>query len=270
MTPLIKPTALIKETWQSFLKTWDVTVRYSAFYLLIAAASAANVYLKNRSGGTEFLSAILQIIIGIGSLYLSIRLYKLSFYIEDRKPVVPLTSAMTWKIMAQTLISILIIIIPIILSAGIIAALIATGLAVNSVLPLAILASVAFVLAIIYFLGVRFGFAQIRIVDEPNGAIEAYKYSWKITKNRFWPIFGRMMLGGLVFGGFFMAILLVAFLLISLVSGVDLPSALSSQNPSPPVLSTAEIVQGIVMAAILPLFYLFKVKLYRDIEKAKS
>lgn len=271
--PMIKPMVLIKETWQTFLKTWDTTVRYSAWYIALAAVSATIAYLRIGRPGMQFIGGILQIVAVIASLYLSVLLYKVVFAIEDKTPILPASKIQIWKIIGQTLISGLIMIIPMLLCIGLIMLIGAFSFldragAGNALgILLTFVTIIAFIIAVTYVIGVRLSFAQNHIVDQTKGAIEGLKYSWKITQNKFWAIFGRTMLAGLIFGTLAIALSIVAMIIVSLVSGVDIATAMSKDNPSPAISSMTELVQGIVMAGILPLFYIFKVKLYREVEK---
>lgn len=259
---------LIKETWNTFLKTWDSTVRLSAWYVAIAVGSALAAYLKNGQAGSEFLAAIIQIVTALASIYLSVKIYKLAFSIEDGKPLIPITSRETWKIAAQIMLSVLAIMLPFFLCIGIV--VVPFILAGRNIFgfSLGIFLAAAAIVSMFYFLAVRFSFAQTRIIDGTPSIKESFKYSWKITKNKFWAIFGRVMLGGVFFGLFVAAISIAAVLLVSMVSGVDIAGEMAKQNPSPAVSSISELIQGIIMAAILPLFYIFKIKLYRSVEKS--
>lgn len=264
---LIRPSILIKETWQSFLKTWDTTVRYSAWYIAISALSATVAYLKGGQAGTQFIGAILQVIAMLASLYLSVRIYQVIFSIEDKKPLANTSSNKIWKIVGQMLISIVLISVPVILSMGIIAVAIMVGSSSLIGITISSILVLAFIITLIYAIAVRLSFAQAHIIDKTEGVLNAYKYSWKITKNKFWAIFGRTLLAGLIFGLLVVALSITAIIIVSLVSGVDIASAMSKPIPSPAISSMTELIQGIIMAAILPLFYIFKIKLYRDVEK---
>lgn len=267
MQPLMKPMTLIRETWQTFLKTWDTTVRYSGWYVAISVVSAITIYLKTGQAGTQLIGSILQFFTLLASLYLSVRIYQLVFSIEDQKAQSPSQPQQVWKIVGQTLISIVMIAVPVMIGISIIIATLAISASNAIGIGIACLLMIALAIALIYGVAVRLSFAQTHIIDQTKGPVEAFKYSWKITQNRFWAIFGRTMLGGLIFGALVIALSAAAIIIVSLVSGVDIASAMSEKNPSPAISSMTELIQGIIIAAILPLFYIFKVKMYRDIEK---
>jgi hypothetical protein len=47
--------------------------------------------------------------------------------------------------------------------------------------------------AVFVFLSVRFLLAQLIALDRPEGAVDAYRLSWRITRGRFWTIFALMV-----------------------------------------------------------------------------
>jgi hypothetical protein len=263
---------LIKETWQTFLKTWDTTVRLGAWYILIAVGSALAAFLKTGQLGSQFFSAILQIIVAIGSVFLAVKLYQLAFSIEDGKPLNKTTNPQTWKMVANLLIAGLLIAIPIIICVGIIILIVGVSIFVHGAtagnLAFGIPLVIAFILALFY-ISIRLSFVQGRIIDQNASAIDALKFSWKLTKNRFWAITGRILLSGLIFGAMTGALMLVAIILVTMVSGVNIGAEVSKTTPSSSVESIVNLIQGIIMAAIIPLFYIFKTKLYRNVEKSQ-
>lgn len=272
MTPLIKPKVLIKDTWRSFLKNWDTTVKISAWYLLIACGSALAIMLNTGGAGSSFLGAIIQIICAVATIYLSVKIYKTVLMIEDQKPVVPVSSSVIWKSAVLLLLAGLAVAIPLALSIviGMIAIGVggqffgSVGLIIGSTIGLVILA------ILLYFLALRFCFVQMRLVDQPTTIKEAFVYSWNLTKGRVWSIFGRAISGNIVFGLFAGAIALAAIMIVSIVSGVDIGGEMAKPKPAPSVKSITELIQGVVMGALLPLFYGFRSKLYREVEKTSK
>ena len=47
--------------------------------------------------------------------------------------------------------------------------------------------------AVFVFLSVRFLLTQLIAIDRPEGALDAYRLSWRITRGRFWTIFALMV-----------------------------------------------------------------------------
>jgi hypothetical protein len=271
MQPLIKPMTLIKETWQTFLKTWDTTVRLSAWYILIAIGAAIAAFLRNGQLGSEFISAIIQITVALGSVYFAVKLYQLAFSIEDAKPVSKTTESQTWKMIANLLIAGFLIAVPIMICVGIIFLIVGISIFSRGMRPEAFAILIPLILAFIaaiFYISIRLGFVQGRIVDRNASAIEAIKYSWALSKNRFWALTGRVLLSGLIFGALTGALMLIGIILVTMVSGVNIGAEVSQQKPSSSIESIVSLIQGIVMAGIIPLFYIFKTKLYRNVEKS--
>jgi hypothetical protein len=268
LQPLIKPMDLIKETWHAFTKTWETTVRISGWYVAISAGTAISLFLNAGSGGSQFLGFILQILTFIGSIYISVKLYQTIFSLEEGKPVTPDQQTRTWKSIGQIMLTILMIIIPIIIFFAVIVVLL-RFLPKSLLIPTIIPVFLAIVVGTMYVC-TRLTFVQTRIVDKSLGAIEAIKYSWMITKQKFWAIFYRMFLGGFIFGALMIGLIIAGTIIVSLVSGVDLSSAMTDKDPSTAVSSITELIQGIILAGLLPLFSTFSVKLFRAIEKAAT
>lgn len=263
--------ALVKQSWQSFIKNWDTTVKISAWYLLIAASSAVATMLSAGGPGSAFLGAIIQIIAAIASIYLSVKIYKAILMIEDQKPVTPVPSALIWKSGAMMLLAGLAMAAPFFLAVVIIIAAIGIGQSLGAVgFIIGLLIAITIACTLFYLLALRMVFVQLRLIDQPTTIKEAFLYSWNLTKGRAWSIFGRMITGGIIFGAFAGAIVIISILLVSMISGVDIGGEMAKQNPSPSVKSISDLIQGIVMAALFPLFYGFNAKLYRDVEKTRT
>lgn len=47
--------------------------------------------------------------------------------------------------------------------------------------------------AVFVFLSVRFLLTQLIAIDRPEGALDSYRLSWRITRGRFWTIFALML-----------------------------------------------------------------------------
>jgi hypothetical protein len=267
---LIKPMVLIKDTWQTCINTWDTTIRVSAWYVAITIVSAIASFLAVQSLlGLKFIATLIQIAVPIATIYLSVRLYQITLSIEDKKTAPPRDAGCAWKTVTRLLIATLVIALPALLLLGAILTLLIATRTNMLMIWVNLLLIVSFIIGMVY-ISIRFTFVQLQIIDKNFAVVDAFKYSWNITENKFWAIWGRMFLGSLIFGLLTMIVMLIAISIVGLVSGVDLKYELMKNETSPSINGMMEIVQGIVLACILPLYSIFCVKLFRSVEETKK
>ncbi len=236
--PLIETGQLIKDTWHAFIKTWDTTVRYSAWIILMTVLMVIPLFMPEDNWPLLSLSIILTFAgVAIG-VWVSVRLLLVVLALERKEKITEKTTEpftnLVWPYVFASILS---------------------GLATLG----------GFILLVIpgIYIGIRLAFAQIAAVDAKKQAVEACKLSWEITKNRFWAVFGRQLAGGIVFGFLVLVVFWVAVTLVSLISNIDFAAALQDEETAnPAVVGTFNIIQGVLEAAFLPLFFIFQAKLY--------
>lgn len=240
--PLIRPWPLIRETWSQFTKTWETTIRISIWFIAVGLISAIGTLIPETIPGI-LLIILVDIIAVVISLWTSIRLYQTVFALERGESVTEKTTARAISLIWPLLI-------------------------VEAYAGLATLGG--FLLLIIpgIYIGIRFAFSQISLIDPKSGKRggEALKNSWALTKGRFWPIFGRMLFSGLLFGLAVAFILSLSTGIVGLVAGpTNFAAALASDNPPPAIPAALTFIQSIVQAALIPLIPIFQVKLYQSL-----
>lgn len=269
--PLIKPIELIKDSWRTFIKTWDKTITYSSWYIAIAAISSIGAYLATGSLGLRFISSVFEITATIASMLLSIRLYQTALAIESQNTPPNFFTKQTWKIVLQTLGASALVILAVLsyFAVMVIAITLFSKLPIHLIFRLILVTALVIPssLALIYA-SIRITFSQVRIIDQTRGIMEAFKYSWSISKDRFWAIFGRFLLAGIIFGGLTAVVMFIAISIVSAISGINIGVEMAKENVSPLITSIENIIQGIVMVGIMPLFYIFGAKLFRNVEKS--
>lgn len=242
--PLIGAGQLIKDTWHAFIQTWETTVRYSSWYILVGALTALYLFLPDVRGMN-----VIGLIAYIGGLVIaiwtSIRVYQIVFALERKEKITTKITEDAW-ILFWPLIWVGILV----------------GLATLGALILLILPGI--------YVGVRLAFAQLAVIDKKKRGVEAMRDSWALTKNRFWAIFGRQLAGGIVFGLLFVIVSWIAIFIVAKLAGIGGYEAMVATEQTNPALAGANIlVNGVVQAAFIPLLYIFQVKLFQSLQKSQ-
>ncbi len=242
--PLIGAWKLITESWHAFTSTWDTTVRYSSWYILMAVLTALYLFLPDVTGMglIGFVAYAAGIVIAV---WTSIRVYQVVFALERKQPI-----------SAKTTQTALTLFWPIIL-VGLLVGFATLGGFILLVLPG-------------IYLAIRLTFSQLSVIDGGKRGTQAIKDSWALTKNRFWPILGREIAAVIVFGFLLVAVSGVAFWIVTKLAGTGGYQAMvGTENQNPAVAGANILVNGIVQAAFIPLMYIFQVKLYLNLVKTK-
>ena len=237
--------SLIKDSWSAFIQTWDVTVRYSAWMILISVIQILPTVIPFPQPEHEMIAMLVAGVIAVAiGLWATNALYLATLALEKKEQVTPKTIApaimLLWPLLLIELLS---------------------GIATLG-------AALFFILPGIY-VAVRLGFGHLELYSKGLRGRDALKASWDLTKNKFWAIFGRWVAGGAVFGIFSLAIMALAIFIVQMVAGSELAAAMKDENNATGG-AAFSIISGIVQAAVLPLFVVFEVKLYRALEHTRS
>jgi hypothetical protein len=232
--------SLIVDSWNAFLKHWSTTVQYSAWMILVVAHQQIAFFFPEESG-MWWIALLIGSIASIAlAVWASIRLYQVVLAIDGGRAVDVKTTAT-----AATLI------LPFLL-VGLL-----EGLAVFGALLLLVIPGI--------YVGVRLAFSKFAVLEQGLRGRAALVASWNMTKDKFWAIFGRQLAGGVVFGlGFIVAILVLMMILSLFIGGEAMKDLNDASGPSSFLFGLGN---GILQAAIIPLFVMFQVKLYRAVKK---
>lgn len=230
---------LIVDSWHAFVKDWNTTVKYSIWMVLVAAIQQIVVFFPEEEA-SFWVAFGLSLVVGVVlALWVSIRLYQVILSLESGKTVDAKTTAS-----AMTLL------LPFLLVA------VLEGVSVLG-------ATILFIIPGIY-VGVRLAFSKFTLLDQNKRGRAALVESWNLTKNKFWAIFGRQLAAGIVFAVGVMIITAILMVLLSLAMGGGFEGTANSNIGA----FLLGLVNGLVQAALLPLFAVFQVKLYYALKKA--
>lgn len=243
------------DSWNAFVKHWSTTVKYTAWFVLVAAIQ--NMYLlfpEDAGRGSMMVCGFL--LSGLVGVWVSVRLYQAILALEDGQSV----SAKT------------------------------TATAIALVIPLAVLGIVqmfavlgGLVLLILpgIYVGVRLAFSQLFLIEggvKFQGSFSenvlatfravgaAISQSWEKTKGIFWPVFGRQLAGAILF---LILTLIASAVVVSvvtlLVGGTENLNRLDETAMGAFLLGLAN---ALVQVAFVAVMAVFQVKLYRAVKKA--
>lgn len=245
--PTSLPSALdlIKDSWKLFTKTWNDTVKISVWFMYFGFAQFAAALVEKSApwAGVGF-AVIVAIGIAVLGVWIGIRLMRAVLAIDAGKKMdsSPAELQRAWGIF-----------LPLIL-VGLLQGLIILG---------------GFALLVIpgIYLAVALSFSQMFVVDQGLRGTKAIAASYQLTKNRWWATLWRQFAIGVVFG---VGIALVTSILMSMIAGVAGPYAFTRNSSDPLVAGTFTLFQSIIQAAVLPLFVIAQVKLYRALLKTRA
>ncbi len=246
--PLAGAWSLIADTWKFFLDTWNQTTKISIWFLYFGLADfACNVGVKFFPP-LAWLLLLLDLAFAVVSLWVSLRLMLVMLKLEQgQTPSDAQGDAdKAWKL-----------IWPLALVA-IFQTLIMFG------------CFLLFIVPGIYF-AIVLSFSQICLVDQDKRGMQALAASRDLVRGRWWAVLWRELAGMLFFGIGLLALLLLIFMLLGLVTGqARMLMFLQSPTPDPLFSGTTDLIQSMLQAAFIPLFLGFNIKLYRLLQKTKN
>jgi hypothetical protein len=246
--PLIGPWTLITESWSTFTKTWDTTIRISIWFIVVGVLSAFVALIPQSIPG--YLLVFVVDILGVFiSIWATIRLYQAVFALErsEKLPTPQESSRMA-----------ILLVWPVVYVQAL------AGLAALGGFLLLVLPGI--------YIGIRLAFSQLTTIDPKSAKrwTEALKESWMLTKGKFWPIFGRILLGGLLYVALIGIILSLSTALVGWIAGPSqFINALKADQPPPTIAAALTFIQGLVEAALIPIIPIFQVKLYQSLRKTQ-
>jgi hypothetical protein len=239
------PWDLVKDSWSAFVQTWDTTVRYSSWIILAGIIQGLPAFLRIPEGDAQVAAMLITGAIAVA----------LSFWVTNAVYLVVLALEKKEHVSSKTIAPAATLILPLILIQ------LWSGVALLGALVLFILPGI--------YVWVRIGFAHLELYTKGTRGRAALKASWDLTKDRFWPIVGRWVAGGALFGLCVIIAMTAATLIVQLVAGKEVAAMMQDENNAMGQ-ATLSVISGIVQAAVLPLLVIFEVKLYSALKHSHA
>lgn len=240
--------ALISDSWKLFVTTWNSSVKTSILFLYVGIAYFLSALLVNVSKNFFILYAVVYLAGIIAVVWISLRLTMTMLNLEAGKQPLPADQE-SKKALSLIIPSWWISILSFFIIAGAFLLLVIPG---------------------IYF-AIALHFATIILVDQGIHGLQALAASRALVKGRWWPTFGRLLAGSLLFGLLMFASVGILQSLANVIMKQPFLnlSAAASFETKIFVAGIEQFLQMAVMAAILPLYVGFQVKLYRILQQTR-
>ncbi|MEN9558691.1 MAG: hypothetical protein RL141_1060 [Candidatus Parcubacteria bacterium] len=243
ISPLPKTWSLIKDTWGTFLKTWDTVVWITAWIIPATILQELGVLIPLTNANLAmFITVAGGLLAFVIVLWTIMRLYQALLALEAGKTTDTKISATTWALLPSFL---LVVVLQGLGTLGATALLIVPGI----------------------YVGTRLGFSMFGLFTKGTKGRAALLYSWDLTKERFWAIFGRNMAAIALFILLVLVAMTLALFFVIVIGGSSASEILLSDT-DPRGSAWGNVIGSLVEAAFIPLIAIFQLKLFRALEKA--
>ncbi|MEK7116077.1 MAG: hypothetical protein AAB879_01640 [Patescibacteria group bacterium] len=235
---------LIKDSWSLFTTSWNELVKISIWFLYIGLAHFALAVLQKIAPTAEtilFIPVFVAMI--ILEIWISVRLMRAVLAVDSgKKPDRSRAErALAWRLW-----------LPLVL-VGMLQGFIILGGIVLFILPG-------------IFLFVAISFSQFCLIDQDLRGLKAISASYQLVKGRWFAVLWRMFATGFIFG---LGVMIVVGVLLAILAALAGQSALR-ENVHPLVSGTFALFQSIVQAAVIPLFVIVHMKIYRALKQTRG
>jgi hypothetical protein len=245
MKTLLPAGQLIRDSWHLFIKTWNESTKVSMWFLYFALGQFALAVVSKLAPDVRDFLFPLDIALVVCTFWASIRMVKAMLQLEAGHAVDVSREGMrqAWKLVLPML------------WIGIIQIFILLGGFLLLILPG-------------IYLAVAFTFSQILLIDQDKRGFAALQASRHLVKGRWWQVFWRLFAGSFVFGILSYAVIMLLVMVVAFIVGPDkFFTALRADQLDPMIEGILSLLQGIVVAGIIPLAVGFQVKLYRAVKE---
>ncbi|MDQ7815167.1 MAG: hypothetical protein RDU25_05185 [Patescibacteria group bacterium] len=246
-TKLIGTWSLIKESWNSFTKTWSQTTKISIWFVYIGFIEFIDLAMVKFAPWMAPTYLLIIILVGVGALWVTIRLILSVLKEEESKSQDEKADQnLAWEL-----------ILPVVWIA-LLQTLVLFG---------------AFLLFIIpgIYLMITLSFTQLIAVDQGIKGTKALSASHDLVKGRWFQVLWRLFFGGLALSVPLFVLMIVIYAILGYAVGPNrFLLLIASKNPDPLFSGTMTMVNSVLQAAFVPLFVILQVKLYKALQKIKA
>lgn len=279
MKSLPRATELVKSSWSFFISTWSESVKVSIWFVYIGLLQFALLGLiKISPDGADALYlmislfSILAIVLWVWTV---IRTVQTMLRLDAGKKI-DLSRESKIRAWKEFLPLVWIAVLQMLILLGACFPLIVWKFSylffgMARVSPQIFLFVTALLSIPLVWVGVQLGFTLPVAVDTDERGMRALETSRTLVEGRWGQVFGRALIGLVVFGGLLWIVLTLMIFFISAIIGPDMLIAIAS-NPydvDPLIEGAITLLKSIVQAAMFPLFVGFHVKLYRALQRTR-
>ncbi len=239
--PLPSLTTLIQDAWHFYISTWSASIKFSICVLYIGLASFLVLIIPQLN----ILLPAVQILTIVAMIWVGIRMLRAMLELETGKPFVPHAEEMQQAVR---------LILPM-LWTGFLQICIIMGGLIALIIP-----GIA--------LSISFSFTNFALIEQNKRGLAALQSSRQLVKGRWWAIFGRLLVGTLVFGFGISLLSSIIMTFISLIIGTSHAAGLSGATLSGTAKAVVTLFESIIQAVTIPLILAYQVKLYRALSNS--
>jgi hypothetical protein len=246
--PLLSASALVSQSWQHYLATWKKTLEISVWYLvpalflLIGNQLAASVSQAWLQGGIAFVFNLATALFGLN---VTVRLVRFLLRADHDPKTDP---GLAGRIDRATYLSFLFIALLEVFA-------VAGGM-------------VLFLLPGIW-VGVSLMFSRYLWLEDGIRGFEALASSYRLVKGRWWAVFGRTLLAGLLFSLLVTVVLMAILSLAGFIAGAERMDA-AVASTSLVGMSIQYLLQAVMQVILMPLFLTWQVRLFHDLKASRG
>jgi len=250
--PLISVGSLITQSWHQFVRNWNQTLHIS-FWFMLAPIILFLFALLGHGASSDPISALLfQLVVLLNSVLMIWTIIRLLICIlasDAGKSPDPDESRKAWSLFFPLIwISIL------------------TGLAVLGGMILLILPGI--------WLGVSFMFARLFLIEDNVRGVQSLSASRALVKGRWWPVFWRTVIPGILFFLVFFILMNILFAIFGAIAGAAkmnlMLSMYGSNSPAPVAMASFYLVNGLAQMLLVPLVVTWMAKLFHSLKETRN
>lgn len=238
---------LVVDSWKFFMENWQQTTKISIWILYFGLAEFIIYLFSKFVPEIGILLIPTALALTVVSIWISLRLMLATLKLADGKSIGDQKADMkkAWGLFWPTI------------WVGILQFLVIMGGLLLLVIPG-------------IFLSIALSFSQLSLIDRGRHGLAALSASRDLVRGRWWPVLWRLLFGSFAFG---LLVMLVQTVVIGIFAVLIGPSnfmaLMQSENPDPLFSGTLSLLNSILQAASIPLFFGYQVKLYRALLKSE-